>query len=46
MNEPETQVSGHPRGTLAIVALYGVLFAAAWLAVYFLIYTPRGGVHP
>ena len=34
----------HPRGTLALIALYGVLFAAGWLAIYFLIYVPRGAV--
>jgi hypothetical protein len=25
---------GHPRGTLAIVTLYGLLFALGWLALY------------
>src|SRR5690606_13094947 len=37
---------GHPRGTLAIVALYGLLFALGWLALYFGVYLPRGGVQP
>jgi hypothetical protein len=36
----------HPKGTLLLVGLYGVLFAAAWFAVYFLIYLRRGGVTP
>jgi hypothetical protein len=36
----------HPRGTLALMALYGALFAAAWFAVYLLLYLPRGGVTP
>jgi len=36
----------HPRGTLAIVALYGLLFALGWLALYFGVYLPRGGVQP
>ncbi|HUF48264.1 MAG TPA: hypothetical protein VMM93_10645 [Vicinamibacterales bacterium] len=26
----------HPRGTLAIVIVFGVLFAAGWFAMYFL----------
>ena len=36
----------HPRGTLALVGLYGVLFAASWFVVYFFLYLPRGGVTP
>jgi len=38
--------SEHPRGTLFIMALYGVLFVAGWFAVYFLVYLRRGGVTP
>lgn len=34
----------HPRGTLFLIALYGVLFAASWFAVYFFTYLARGGV--
>ena len=37
--EPEPELPPgieHPRGTLAIVALFGVLFALGWLAMYFL----------
>ena len=34
----------HPRGTLALIGVYGMLFAAGWLAVYFFIYVPRGAV--
>lgn len=26
----------HPRGTLAIVIIFGLLFAAGWFAMYFL----------
>jgi hypothetical protein len=26
---------GHPRGTLAIVGLYGLLLALGWIAMYF-----------
>lgn len=38
--------SQHPKGTLFLVGLYGVVFAAAWFAVYFLVYLRRGGVTP
>ena len=34
----------HPRGTLAVVGLYAVLFAAGWFAVYLFIYLARGPV--
>jgi hypothetical protein len=33
-------------GTLAIVGLYGLLFALGWLAVYLLVFVPRGRVTP
>lgn len=36
----------HPRGTLALVGLYGVLFAVGWLLFFFLLYLPRGAVTP
>lgn len=36
----------HPRGTLFLIGLYGLVFAAAWFAVYFFIYLRRGGVTP
>jgi hypothetical protein len=36
----------HPRGTLAIVGLYGVLFVLGWLAFFFFLYLPRGAVTP
>jgi hypothetical protein len=42
---PPTNDQGErPRGTLALVALYGVLFAAGWFAVYVFIYLARGPV--
>lgn len=37
---------GHPRGTLLLVGLYGLLFAAGWFAFYVLVYLRRGGVTP
>ena len=38
--------SEHPRGTLLLMGLYGLLFVVGWFAVYFLMYLPRGGVTP
>ena len=40
MSDPDD--FGHPRGTLAIVAAFGLLFAFGWLAVYFFIFISRG----
>ncbi len=37
---------GHPRGTLAIVILFGLLFALGWLAMYLLVFLERGAPHP
>jgi hypothetical protein len=37
---------GHPKGTLAIVVLYALLFALGWLALYWLVFVPRGTPHP
>jgi hypothetical protein len=37
--EPEPELPAgveHPRGTLAIVMIFGVLFALGWFAMYFL----------
>ena len=44
--EPDTppQTEQHPRGTLALVGAYGVLFAAGWFAIYVYIYLARGPV--
>ena len=36
----------HPKGTLAIVAIYGLLFGLGWLAFYYFLFTPRGAVTP
>ncbi|HEU4935047.1 MAG TPA: hypothetical protein VFT39_01255 [Vicinamibacterales bacterium] len=35
----------HPRGTLAIVAVFGVLFALGWLAMFLLVFLKRGAPH-
>lgn len=36
----------HPRGTLFLMTLYGVLFVAGWLAMYVFVYLRRGGITP
>lgn len=33
-----------PRGTWAILLIFGVLFLAAWLLMYFGVFMPRGPV--
>ena len=38
--------SEHPKGTLLLVGLYGLVFALGWFAFYFLVYLRRGGVTP
>lgn len=36
---------GHPRGTLAIVIIFGLLFGLAWLAMYLFLFLERGAPH-
>jgi len=36
---------GHPRGTLAIVITFGLLFGLAWLAMYLFLFLERGAPH-
>jgi len=35
----------HPRGTLAIVFVFGLLFLFGWLAVYVFVFLQRGAPH-
>jgi hypothetical protein len=35
----------HPRGTLAIVIVFGLLFALGWLGVYLFVFLERGAPH-
>jgi hypothetical protein len=46
MPDPGSEQYRHPVGTLAIVGIYGLLFLAGWLAVYFYVYLSRGAVTP
>jgi hypothetical protein len=36
---------GHPRGTLVIVMLFGLLFGLAWLSTYLFVFLERGAPH-
>jgi hypothetical protein len=42
-NLPDPQE--HPRGTLAIVIVFGLLFALGWMAVYVFLFLERGAPH-
>lgn len=44
MPDPQHNLPSHPIGTLAIVGLYGALFALGWFAVYVWVYLARGPV--
>jgi hypothetical protein len=46
MSQPDEPLGGHPRGTLAVIGLYGALFLLGWLAIYFGLYLARGPVQP
>ena len=46
MTEKPPLLPQHPKGTLLLVALYGVVFAIGWFAVYLFVYLRRGGVTP
>jgi hypothetical protein len=35
----------HPRGTLAVLIIFGVLFMLAWLATYLFVFLERGAPH-
>ena len=48
MDRPSDQPGGeeqHPRGTLAIVGVFWLLFLVGWLLFYFVIFRGRGHVH-
>lgn len=36
---------GHPRGTLAVVVIFGVLFALGWFAMYLIRFAGQGMPH-
>jgi hypothetical protein len=43
-SEQPSDLGGHPKGTLAIVAVYGLLFVLGWLVLYFAVFIPRGAL--
>ncbi len=45
-SEGSPDVGGHPKGTLAIVGVYGLLFVVGWLILYFAVFVPRGALTP
>lgn len=42
--EPAPDIGSHPKGTLAVVGVYGLLFALGWLIIYFFVFVPRGAL--
>ena len=44
MSDQHDEIGKHPRGTLALVGLYGLIFVVGWLAVFVFVYLPRGAV--
>lgn len=46
MPEQSPLPTEHPRGTLFLVGLYGLLFAVGWFVFYVAVYLRRGGVTP
>jgi hypothetical protein len=42
---PPEIVSGHPRGTLALVVIMGLVYAIGWLVMYFGPFAERGLPH-
>lgn len=45
-NNYTEQEFGHPRGTLAIVIIFGSLFLLGWLGMYVFMFLQRGVPHP
>lgn len=39
------ELGEHPRGTLVVVGIFGVVFFAAWLVLYFVVFAGRGHLH-
>lgn len=46
MSDRDPDLGHYPKGTLAIVGVYGLLFALGWLAMYLFVFLPRGRVTP
>lgn len=46
MSETGGSGSEHPRGTLAILGVYGLLFGVGWVALYVAAFLSRGAPTP
>ena len=44
-DDARLQDLGHPRGTLAIVIIFGLAFGLAWFAMYVFQFLSRGAPH-
>lgn len=44
-DEVRPEELGHPRGTLAIVIIFGLLFGLGWFAMYVFQFLGRGAPH-
>jgi hypothetical protein len=44
MTDQEPDIGRHPRGTLALILAYGIVFVLGWLAIFLFVYLPRGAV--
>ena len=45
-SEVQLEDIGHPRGTLAIIVIYALVFGLAWMSLFFFEFMPRGAPHP
>lgn len=43
-DEPDVDM-GHPRGTLLVVGVFGLLFGAAWFALFLIRFLGTGAPH-
>ncbi len=43
---PDLEEIGHPKGTLAIVALYAAMFIVGWILLFATQFVPRGTPQP
>ena len=46
MAEKPPLLPEHPKGTLLLITLFGLLFTVGWFATYVFVYLRRGGVTP
>ncbi len=44
MNGQDPDLGKHPRGTLALIIAYGIVFVLGWFAIFLFVYLPRGAI--